>query len=196
MVRMDGRVIPRNKFTMHCTESNAIGGIRLNESFTDFLEVITKVNSYYLEYFLNANTNANYEIINNRIFGDKILEENTLDFDVYTQTLEGFKLEGINNLLGVDVFAQLALNALGVLKKGIERFKNCEEEADKEIKRLTELINIDCKEENRGILISTDHTVESNLNSVYLEYIIAYGYPPDGIFDSGLIDEILASKES
>ena len=144
------------------------------------------INPNYLEGFVNANTDAEYAIIKDRIYTNKFVNNTNLDYDVYIQQFTDYKNSGTLN--SIDVFAQLALNSLGVLKKGYDQYATATT-LQTEVNFLNQQIAASSSEENRGILVTTQNSLSGDLDAVYLEYILTYGYPESGIFDPALLAE-------
>lgn len=144
------------------------------------------INPNYLEDFINANTDAEYAIIKDRIYTNKFVNNTNLDYDVYIQQITDYKNSGTLN--SIDVFAQLALNSLGVLKKGYNQYETATT-LQAEVNFLNQQIAASSSEENRGILVTTQNSLSGDLDAVYLEYILTYGYPESGIFDPALLAE-------
>jgi len=163
------------------------GGGGSAANLIDMAELIkTVINPDYLEGFIDANTDAEYAIIKDRIYTNKFVNNPELDYDVYIQKFTDYKNTGTLN--NIDVFAQLALNALGVLKKGYDKHSTAVS-LQNEVNILNQQIAASSSEENRGILITTQNSLSGDLDAVYLEYILTYGYPESGIFDPALLEE-------
>ena len=150
----------------------------------------TVINPEYLQGFLNASTPEERTAMRNKIISDKTIDGSDLDYNIRIQKLLDFYNTGIEN---VTSFANLAIQSLGVVNLGTTQYStitNLENQVSS-LQNTIDILQEDIPTARNSVMLTAESTVESSLDMTYLQYVVKYGYPANGVFDPILLAEFL-----